>query len=78
MRIRGNPDHPVTRGFLCAKVTRYLDREYHPERLRFPMRRVGPKGEGRFERISWEAALDEIASRLTQIAEKYGSEAILP
>ncbi len=78
VRLRGNPDHPVTRGFLCAKVTRYLDREYHPERLRFPMRRVGPKGEGRFERISWEAALDEIASRLRQIAEKYGSEAILP
>ncbi|MBV8898085.1 MAG: molybdopterin-dependent oxidoreductase [Acidobacteriaceae bacterium] len=77
-RLRGNPDHPVTRGFLCAKVTKYLDREYHRDRLLYPQRRVGAKGEGRFERVSWDEALDEIASRLAQIAETHGPEAILP
>ncbi|MBM3811563.1 MAG: molybdopterin oxidoreductase [Acidimicrobiia bacterium] len=78
VKLRGNPGHPVTQGFLCAKVSRYLEREYHPERLLHPMRRVGAKGEGRFERISWDAALDEIASRLNGIAEEFGPEAILP
>ncbi|MCE5308881.1 MAG: molybdopterin-dependent oxidoreductase, partial [Acidobacteriales bacterium] len=77
-KLRGNPQHPVTRGFLCPKVTRYLEREYSPERLLYPQRRVGPKGAGRFERISWDAALDEIASRFQLISAEYGSEAILP
>lgn len=78
VRLRGNPEHPVTRGFLCAKVARYLDRQYHPERLLYPQKRVGAKGEGRFERITWDEALDTIASRLTRIAGEYGAEAILP
>jgi anaerobic selenocysteine-containing dehydrogenase len=77
-KLSGDPDHPFTRGFLCAKVTKYLDRQYHPERLLHPLRRVGEKGEGQFERISWDAALDEIASRLTAIGQEYGSESILP
>ncbi|MFB3828467.1 MAG: molybdopterin-dependent oxidoreductase [Bryobacteraceae bacterium] len=64
VKLAGDPEHPVTRGFLCAKVTRYLEREYSPSRLLYPMRRVGLKGEGRFERITWDAALDEIAERL--------------
>ena len=50
--IRGRADHPVTRGWLCAKVNRYLERVYHPERLLYPMCRVGPKGSGQFARIS--------------------------
>lgn len=78
LKLRGDPDHPVTRGFLCAKVARYLEREYSPERLLYPMRRAGRKGEGRFERVSWDQALEEIASRLKQIAATYGPEAILP
>ncbi len=78
VRLRGNPDHPVTRGFLCAKVTRYLEREYSPQRLLCPQRRIGAKGEGRFVRITWEEALDEIAARLEAIAAEYGPEAILP
>ena len=77
-KLRGNPDHPVTRGFLCAKVARYLEREYSPARLLYPQRRVGAKGEGRFTRISWDEALDEIASRLTASAREHGSESILP
>ncbi len=78
-RIQGDPNHPVTAGFLCAKVNRYLERTYHPERLLYPMRRVGPKGAGRFERVSWNVALDEIAEKLRLIAASSdGPEAILP
>ncbi len=77
-KLRGNPDHPVTRGFLCGKVAQYLERQYNPDRLRYPMRRVGAKGEGKFERISWDAALDEIAERLSAIAREFGPEAVLP
>jgi anaerobic selenocysteine-containing dehydrogenase len=76
--LRGDPAHPVTRGFLCGKVARYLDREYSPDRLLYPQKRVGAKGEGKFQRISWDEALDTIAARLRKIAEEYGSEAILP
>src|SRR6476469_9159800 len=77
-KLRGDPHHPITRGFLCGKVAKYLEREYHPDRLLYPMRRVGAKGDGRFGRISWDEALDEIAQRLTNIARDAGSEAILP
>jgi anaerobic selenocysteine-containing dehydrogenase len=76
--LRGNPEHPVTRGFLCGKVARYLDREYSPDRLLYPQKRSGAKGEGKFERISWDEALDTIAGRLRRVSDEYGSEAILP
>jgi anaerobic selenocysteine-containing dehydrogenase len=77
-RLRGNPDHPVTRGFLCGKVARYLEREYAPARLLYPLRRSGAKGDGRFTRVTWDEALDEIAARLRAIAAEFGPEAILP
>jgi anaerobic selenocysteine-containing dehydrogenase len=77
-QLRGDPRHPVTRGFLCAKVARYLDRVYHQDRLLYPLRRTGRKGEGRFARVSWDEALEEIASRLRAIAAEWGPEAILP
>jgi len=78
-RVSGDPNHPPTQGFLCTKVTRYLERVYNPDRVLYPMRRVGAKGEGLFERISWDDALDEIASRFRSIAESSdGPEAILP
>ncbi len=77
-RLRGNPEHPITQGFLCGKVAKYLDREYSPERLLYPQRRVGAKGEGRFERITWDQALSEIASKLGAIAGEFGPESILP
>src|ERR1700690_4020114 len=77
-RLRGDPDHPVTRGFLCGKVARYLEREYSPERLLYPKRRIGAKGEGGFARITWDEALEEIAFRLKSVSETYGPESILP
>ncbi len=77
--VRGDRDHAFTRGFLCHKVARYTERVYHRDRLMFPMRRVGPKGSGQFERITWDAALDEIASRFRSIADgPHGPQAILP
>jgi anaerobic selenocysteine-containing dehydrogenase len=75
--VRGDPDHPTTAGVLCTKVSRYAERTYHSERLLHPMRRVGRKGEGKFERISWDEALDEIAARLGAIAGR-NPQAILP
>jgi anaerobic selenocysteine-containing dehydrogenase len=79
VKVAGDPDHPFTQGFLCAKVNRYIERTYHDGRLRTPMRRVGPKGSGQFEPISWDAALDEIAARLGAIAASSdGPQAILP
>jgi anaerobic selenocysteine-containing dehydrogenase len=86
-RMRGDPSHPVTRGFLCAKVAKYLDRVYSPDRLLYPMRRRAGVAKGSlphqgeaefFERISWGEALDTIAARLGEIAAKYGPESILP
>ena len=78
VRVQGDPEHPVTQGFLCTKVNRYIERTYHPERLLTPLRRVGRKGEGRFERASWDEALDDIAGRLGRICETDGPQAILP
>jgi anaerobic selenocysteine-containing dehydrogenase len=77
-KLRGNPNHPITRGFLCGKVAQYLEREYHPDRLLHPLRRVGAKGDGRFEQVTWDEALDEIAAQLARISERYGPEAVLP
>lgn len=76
--VRGRADHPVTRGWLCAKVNRYLERVYHPERLLYPLRRVGPKGSGQFTRISWDEAIAEITSRWRQIIAEHGAQCILP
>ena len=87
VKVAGDPAHPVTRGFLCGKVARYLDRVYSPERLLYPMRRragvpKGPLPKGRepefFERISWDEALNAIAARLEQTAAEFGPESILP
>jgi anaerobic selenocysteine-containing dehydrogenase len=79
VELRGDKDHPFTRGFLCQKVANYLDRVYHPDRLLYPLRRVGRKGEGKFERVSWPDAIREIATRFKQIAaSEHGPQAILP
>jgi anaerobic selenocysteine-containing dehydrogenase len=86
-RVQGDPDHPVTQGFLCGKVAKYLDRVYSPDRLLYPMRRragvaKGPLPQGReaeaFEQISWDEALGVIAEKLQQISDEHGPESILP
>ena len=77
-RLRGNPTHPITRGFLCGKVAQYLERQYNPDRLTTPLRRIGEKGEGRFTPISWDDALSEVASRLLDSANQFGPESVLP
>jgi anaerobic selenocysteine-containing dehydrogenase len=74
----GDPEHPITKGWLCAKVRPYLDHVYHPGRLLYPLRRTGPKGSGQWQRITWEDALAEIAGGWQQIAAEFGPEAILP
>ena len=77
--IEGAPDHPTTRGTLCTKVARYLERTYAKDRVLHPLRRTGPKGRGQFERISWDEALDAIAGRFKAIAASSdGPQAILP
>ena len=87
VRIAGDPSHPITRGFLCGKVARYLDRVYSPDRLLYPMRRRAEVAKGSlkhgeemqaFERITWDEALDTIAARLQQISDTHGPESILP
>lgn len=87
VKVQGDPSQPMTQGFLCGKVAKYLDRVYSPGRVLFPMRRKpgAPKGarqsgheQQAFERISWDQALDEIAGQLSQTSERYGSESILP
>ena len=77
IKVQGNPNHPLTDGVLCTKVSRYTERTYHPDRLLYPMKRVGPKGSGQFQQVSWDAALSDIATRLNAIADKH-PERILP
>ena len=76
--VRGDPDHPFTRGGLCVKVNNYVDKVYSPERLLHPMRRTGPKGSGQFARISWNAALDEIADKFRAAIAEHGPTSIMP
>ncbi len=77
VRVQGDPEHATTLGALCTKVSRYAERSYHADRVLHPLKRVGPKGAGRFERVSWDAALADIAARLKAIAAR-DPEAIVP
>jgi anaerobic selenocysteine-containing dehydrogenase len=78
IRFYAEKDHPVTQGWLCAKVRPYLERVYAPDRVLYPLRRVGAKGGDQWQRISWDAAIDEIATRWKAIIAEYGAAAILP
>jgi anaerobic selenocysteine-containing dehydrogenase len=77
-KLVGVKEHPFTRGGLCAKVSHFLERTYSPDRLRHPLIRTGAKGEGTFERVSWDEALAHIAERLGAIVAEHGGEAVLP
>ena len=76
--VQGNPDHPFTRGRLCVKMNDYEKRVYSPDRVLYPLKRNGPKGSGRFERVSWDTALAEIGKRWDGIISEHGAKAILP
>ena len=76
--VKGNADHPMTRGGLCVKLNDYEKRHYHPDRLLYPMKRVGPKGTKQFERISWDEALDTIVDKWQAIIKEHGPQAIMP
>src|SRR5215213_8709009 len=86
VRFYAEQEHPITQGWLCAKVRPYLERVYHPERLQYPLRRIGAKGpsavsgqsSGQWQRITWEAAIDEIAERWQAIIAEHGAAAIQP
>ncbi len=80
IKVQGNPAHPHTDGALCTKVSRYTERTYHVERILHPLKRIGPKGSGQFERVSWDAALQDIATQLRTIAAQgpHAAQAILP
>ena len=78
VKLRGNPDHPYSRGELCPKVNRFLDRVYSPDRLLRPLLRTGPKGSGRYTTATWDEALAVVAERLGSIVAEWGGEAVLP
>ncbi len=78
VKLRGNPGHPYSQGELCPKVNRFIDRVYSPDRILQPLVRVGPKGEGRFEPVNWDTALDRVAAALKDVIDAWGGEAILP
>ncbi|MGJ8528746.1 molybdopterin-containing oxidoreductase family protein [Maritalea sp.] len=77
-RVRGAKDDPYTAGVICEKVARYAERVHHPDRLLHPLKRVGAKGEGNWQRVSWDEALDDIATRFLEIEDEFGAEAIWP
>src|ERR1700709_1814831 len=77
-RVRGSKLQTYTAGVVCAKVARYAERIHHPDRLMYPQFRVGPKGSGKFARISWDDALDEIAGRFDSAEREFGAESVGP
>lgn len=74
--MKGNPKHPLTQGSVCVKGHTYPMHLYNADRIMHPMKRVGKKGEGKWEKISWDQALKEIAAKLTKIKEEFGGEAL--
>ena len=78
VEVTGDPAHPMTRGGLCVKLKDFAEHHYNPDRILYPMKRVGPKGSGKYERIGWDEALSTIKSKWTEIIDQYGSTAIMP
>ncbi|RMF37818.1 MAG: molybdopterin oxidoreductase family protein [Planctomycetota bacterium] len=78
VRVAGTPDHPITQGFACVKLARYPERQHHRDRLLYPLRRIGPKGAGRFETIDWDTALNCIVDQLARNIDRFGEQSVLP
>ncbi len=78
VQVTGNKEHPMTQGVLCVKLKDYHDHHYNPDRVLHPLKRTGPKGSKQYERISWDAAIQEIRDRWIAIIAKYGAQAIMP
>jgi anaerobic selenocysteine-containing dehydrogenase len=78
VEVTGDPAHPMTRGGLCVKLKDFAEHHYNPDRILYPMKRVGPKGSGKYQRIGWDEALSTIKSKWTEIIDQYGSTAIMP
>ena len=78
VKVAGDPDHPVTAGTLCAKVSDYVERVYAPDRLARPLVRDGPKGSGRYRESTWDEAIGLVSARLGTVRDEFGGEAILP
>ena len=79
VKVQGDPSHPITKGYLCNKVNHYLDLVYNDNRVMYPHKRVGPKGPGaKFERITWDEALEQITDNFKETISKYGTEAVQP
>ncbi|MCB2192660.1 MAG: molybdopterin-dependent oxidoreductase [Deltaproteobacteria bacterium] len=76
VKITGDPDHPITHGAICQRGRLMLDHIYHPQRLNYPLKRVGERGQGQWQRVSWEQALDEVAEKLASLREQYGAETL--
>ena len=76
LKLEADPDHYLGRGWLCERAKAFIQHLYHEDRLNYPLKRVGERGEGKWERISWEQALDEIAEKLKQLKEQYGAETL--
>jgi len=77
VKIEGDPSHPVSRGYLCVKGLASLELAYHPDRLRYPLKRIDERGKGKWSRVSWDEALNEVARKLLEIKERYGAEAVV-
>ena len=73
-KVKGDPEHPMNRGFTCIKGRAQPQVVYHPDRVIYPLRRVGERGGGKWEKVSWNTALEEIAEKLTALKDKYGPE----
>src|SRR5271156_1889385 len=76
VKISGDKDHPFSRGFICIKGARAGELHYSPQRLNWPLKRVGARGEGGWERISWEQAIDEVAGKMRPLITKFGAETV--
>ena len=76
VKVTGDPNHPVTRGAICQRAHLMPDHLYHPDRLNYPLKRVGEKGSGKWQRLTWDQALDEVAEKLAILRDQHGAETL--